>query len=43
MNGKDAEANHEMWLNEIRNVTSTVIDNEDERVPSHTALWRHWL
>ena len=22
---------------------SSVINNEEERVPSHTSLWRHWL
>ena len=34
---------HEMWLTKIRSVVSDRITNEEERVPTHTALWCHWL
>jgi hypothetical protein len=34
---------HEMWLQRIRDVVSDRITNEEERVPTHTSLWRHWL
>ena len=34
---------HELWLQEIRKVVSERILNEEERVPSITSLWRHWL
>lgn len=34
---------HELWLQTIRKTASDRIVHEEERVPSHTALWRHWL
>ena len=34
---------HELWLKKIRNAVSNRITNEEERVPSFTSLWRHWL
>ena len=33
----------ELWLQEIRSIVSERILNEEERVPSITSLWRHWL
>jgi len=34
---------HELWLTEIWKVVSERNLNEEERIPSITALWRHWL
>jgi len=34
---------HEIWLQKIRKVVGERITNEEERVPSFTSLWRHWL
>ena len=34
---------HKLWLEKIRNTVSNRIVNEEERVPTYTALWRHWL
>ena len=34
---------HNIWFTKIRNIVSTVINTEEERVPSHSSLWRHWL
>ena len=34
---------HKLWLDKIRTMISSVINNKEERVPSHTSLWRHWL
>ena len=34
---------HNKWLHIIRDTVSTVINSEEERVPTTTALWRHWL
>ena len=34
---------HELWLTEIHKVVGGRILNEEDRVPSITALWRHWL
>ena len=34
---------HSLWLQEIRNVVSERILSEEERLPSTTSLWRHWL
>lgn len=34
---------HELWLQEIRKIVSERILNEEERLPSITSLWRHWL
>ena len=33
---------HEEWLKHIRDIISDRIMSEEERVPSYTALWRHW-
>ena len=33
---------HEEWLKRIRDIISDRITSEEERVPSYTALWRHW-
>jgi len=38
-----AEERHQLWLNQIREVVGTRIIHEEERVPSQTSLWRHWL
>lgn len=37
------EQKHEKWLQIIREVISDRITNEEERVPTYTSLWRHWL
>ena len=34
---------HEIWYNEIRGIVSDRITSEEERMPSHTSMWRHWL
>ena len=34
---------HELWLRTIRTTVADRIGSEEERVPSYTALWRHWL
>ena len=34
---------HKMWLQKIRAIVSERILSEDERMPSTTALWHHWL
>ena len=34
---------HTIWIQEIRKVVSERILNEEERLPSTTSLWRHWL
>ena len=34
---------HQAWLQKIRQVVANRIINEEDRVPSHTSLWRHWL
>ena len=34
---------HQQWYQQIRCVVSERITTEEERMPSHTALWRHWL
>lgn len=34
---------HEVWLQEIRSVVNDRITTEEEKVPSYTSLWRHWL
>ena len=34
---------HQQWLEKIRGVVSERLTNEEDRVPSYTALWRHWL
>ena len=32
-----------MWLNGIRDVVSDRVTIEEDRVPTSTLLWRHWL
>ena len=34
---------HQCWLQKIRQTVSNRIVNEEERVPTYTSLWRHWL
>ena len=34
---------HLQWYNEIRLIVSDRITNEEERMPTHTSMWRHWL
>ena len=36
-------AKHEVWLQEIRSVVNDRITTEEEKVPSITSLWRHWI
>jgi len=33
---------HELWLKRIRIIGDTIL-SEEEKVPSITSLWRHWL
>ncbi len=40
---KSVEERHKVWYSEIRSIVSERICNEEERVPSYTAMWRHWL
>jgi hypothetical protein len=37
------EERHKIWLGKIRAVVSECIISEEERVPSQTSLWRHWM
>ena len=37
------EDHHQQWLETIRTAIGERITNEEERIPSYTALWRHWL
>ena len=39
----DPYAKHEVWLQEIRSVVNDRITTEEEKVPSITSLWRHWI
>jgi len=34
---------HQHWLEKVRGLVSKHLTNEEDRVPSYTALWRHWL
>jgi len=34
---------HEMWLQKVRQAVCNRIVNEEDRVPTYTSLWRHWL
>ena len=34
---------HEAWYNAIRSIVSDRITNEEERMPTTTAMWRHWI
>ena len=37
------EDRHKQWLHEIRETVTERLVNEEERVPTITSLWRHWL
>ena len=37
------EEQHELWVKSISKTVSDRILHEEERMPSQTALWRHWL
>ena len=37
------EEKHKLWLHQLRKVISDRIVNEEDRVPTFTALWKHWL
>jgi hypothetical protein len=37
------EERHNKWIQQIRDVVGERIVSEDQRVPSTTSLWRHWL
>ena len=34
---------HEAWYNAIRCIVSDRITNEEERMPTTTAMWRYWM
>ena len=34
---------HKKWIERIRSIVADRIMTEEQRVPSHTSLWRHWL
>lgn len=34
---------HHKWYDNIRSVVSDRITNEEDRMPSRTSMWRHWL
>lgn len=38
-----ATERHNVWIDKIRITVSEHITSEDQRVPSTTSLWRHWL
>lgn len=39
----DKEQQHKEWYNTIRSIVSDRITNEEERMPTMTSMWRHWL
>lgn len=39
----DPHQRHQMWFERIREVVSDRIQCEEERIPSYTSLWRHWM
>lgn len=41
--GHTTEEKHELWYGNIRGIVSDRICSEEERMPSYTSLWRHWL
>ena len=41
--GDTVEDRHELWYGNIRGIVSDRICSEEERMPSYTSLWRHWL
>ena len=40
---EDAEEKHHIFIDGIRSVVNERVSAEDDKVPSTTALWRHWL
>ena len=38
----NAHEQHTVWYNAIRSIVSDRITNEEDRMPSATAMWRHW-
>ena len=38
-----SEDQHKTWFKQLRTVVAERIVTEEERVPSYTSLWRHWL
>ena len=39
----DPHQRHRNWIDKIREVVSDCIQSEEDRVPSYTSLWRHWV
>ena len=39
----DPHQRHPNWIDKIREVVSDRIQSEEDRVPSYTSLWRHWM
>ena len=39
----DLKDKHLEWYNTIRAIVSDRITSEQERMPTHTSMWRHWL
>ena len=37
------EQKHREWYNTIRSIVSDRISSEEERMPTITSMWRHWL
>ena len=38
-----ADKQHKAWYTEIRSIVSDGITNKEDRMPSVTSLWQHWL
>jgi len=39
----DNAQQHESWYDDIRSIVSDRITSEEDRMPSRTSMWRHWL
>ena len=39
----DNAKQHESWYDDIRSIVSDRITSEEDRMPSSTSMWRHWL
>ena len=39
----DPKEQHLLWYNDIRGIVSDHITTEEDRMPSHTSMWRHWM
>ena len=39
----DPHQRHPNWIDKIREVVNDCIQSEEDRVPSYTSLWRHWM